>query len=232
MLKEMLEYQKEEQIKISLENEIANSEDRKVATLLQQTLKNQHSELISLENNAKKYNDMFNLAMKKYDEYMEKLSKLEEELGNADLEKHELYEKAYNDFVKTGESLEKSIKNIYIEVQKINKSYEDIILKSKKDRLTFDKHSKAYKLLKQDREPKIQACETKMEEFKKAIDEKILHIYNQKRESHIFPVFVPIVENKCGGCRMIISASNLGKMKNNEYNIIECENCARLIYQK
>ena len=124
MLKKILEYQKEEQVKIALEKELSTSKDREIATKLKQILQNQQSDLISLEENAKKYNELFNNAVKKYEEYMEKLAKLEEELKNADIEKSELYEKMFKDFVKVGESLEKNIKAIYLEIQKINKIYE------------------------------------------------------------------------------------------------------------
>ncbi|MBQ8425274.1 MAG: hypothetical protein IJX17_04565, partial [Clostridia bacterium] len=165
MLKKILEYQKEEQVKIALEKELSTSKDREIATKLKQILQNQQSDLISLEENAKKYNELFNNAVKKYEEYMEKLAKLEEELKNADIEKSELYEKMFKDFVKVGESLEKNIKAIYLEIQKINKSYEEIIVKSQEHRATFDKHSKIYKTLKQDREPKIQNSKDKLAEF-------------------------------------------------------------------
>ena len=53
-----------------------------------------------------------------------------------------------------------------------------------------------------------------------------------KREAKKFPVFVALISNKCGGCRMEISASKLGQMKTNEYGVIECENCGRFIYKK
>jgi len=231
MLSKMLDYQKEESNKITLENELSKSTDREKASKIQQVLKKQHSDLIELETSAEKINGIYKSMVEKYNEYLKKLEALEKEIQNADPEKSEFYEKMYNDFLAVGASLEKNIKSVYVEVQKINNSYEDIINKSKKDRVTFDKYSKAYKLLKQEKEPKIQASKEKMDTLVKGINSKIFSMYNQKRESHIFPVFVALAENRCGGCRMEISASNLGKMKNNEFGIIECENCSRYIYQ-
>lgn len=232
MLNEMLEYQKEEQTKISLENELLKSKDREQASLIQQTLKKQHSDLISLEKSAQKINELYNSAISKYNEYMKKLEALETEIQNADPEKSEVYEKMYKDFAQVGASLEKNVTNIYKDVQQINKEYEDIINKSKVDRKKFDTFKAAFSKLKAEKEPKINELQESMAKVQKKIDPKIFAIYSQKRESHIFPVFVPLTENKCGGCRMEVPASKLNKMKDSELGIIECESCGRYIYQK
>lgn len=232
MLNEMLEYQKEEQTKISLENELLKSKDREQASLIQQTLKKQHSDLISLEKSAQKINELYNSAISKYNEYMKKLEALETEIQNADPEKSEVYEKMYKDFAQVGASLEKNVTNIYKDVQQINKEYEDIINKSKVDRKKFDTFKAAFSKLKAEKEPKINELQESMAKIQKKINSKIFAIYSQKRESHIFPVFVPLTENKCGGCRMEVPASKLNKMKESELGIIECESCGRYIYQK
>ena len=68
--------------------------------------------------------------------------------------------------------------------------------------------------------------------IREKIDAKLFEKYAQKREGKHFPVFVALAANKCGGCRMEISASKLSSMKTNQYGVIECENCGRYIYQK
>lgn len=231
MLDKIIEYQSEESNLIKYENELSKSSAREEASKIQQVLKSQQAELISLENHAKKTNESFMLAQKKYEEYLKKLEELEKEVENADTEKISFYEKMYKDFVSVGASLEKEISKVYSEVKKINESYEETIKKSKSLRDKFDKHIAVYKKLKSEIDPKIEETKQKMAELEKVIDKKILMIYKQKRDSHIFKVFVPLINNKCGGCRMDISASRLGQMKSNELGIIECENCGRYIYQ-
>lgn len=232
MIDKILEYQAVETELISLESEISKSKDRERAAEIQQSLKNQHSKLLALENSAKIVGEQYKKATEKYEEYLKKLEKLEEEVKNAEPEKAELYAKMYKDFASVSASLERDIQNIYASVQQISKDYEDIIRKSKTDREKFDKYKASYSKLKAEKEPKIAEVKEKLEAIAKQIDPKLMSTYKQKREGRIFPVFVALAANKCGGCRMEISASKLGQMKTNNLGVIECENCGRLIYQK
>ncbi len=232
MLEKILDYQKTEAEVVSLESELAKSTDREKASQIQQTLKNQHARLMSLEKTAEKVNANYKQAKAKYEEYTKKLETLEKELEVCDTDKVALYEKAYKDFFAIANSLEKEITNMYTEVQQISREYEEIIKKSKTDREKFDKYKASYAKLKAQKEPRIAELKEKLNSMKKGIDEKLMHIYLQKREGHMFPVFVELASNKCGGCRMEISASKLGAMKTNPYGVIECENCGRYIYSK
>ena len=232
MLDKILEYQSVEMELISLETEISKSKDRERAAEIQQNLKNQHAKLLALENSAKIVGDQYKRATEKYEEYLKKLAALEEEVKNAEPEKAELYAKMYKDFAAVSSSLERDIQNIYASVQQISKDYEDIIRKSKTDREKFDRFKASYSKLKAEKEPRIAEIKAKLETLSKTIPSQLMTVYKQKREGRIFPVFVALAVNKCGGCRMEISASKLGQMKTNNLGVIECENCGRLIYQK
>ena len=176
MLEKMLEYQKEEGKCISLENELLKSKDKENASKMQQILKKQHSDLVALENSAKKINDVYNSAINKYEEYSKKLVTLEKQLEEANSDNAEALEKMYNDFVAVGASLEKSISKIYVEIQEINKEYEDIIKKSKTDRKKFDTYKLAYTALKSQKEPQIAKCREIMESLEKSSKrEKVIY---------------------------------------------------------
>lgn len=232
MLENILEYQEIEGNLVAEESELLKSKDREKAAEIQQALKNQHSRLIALETQAQKVNDSYKKAIAKYEEFLKKLETLEKEMEAADSSKTAIYEKAYKDFASIANTLEKDIANIYNHIQQISKEYEEIIKKSKSDREKFDKFKSAFAKLKAEKEPKIEELNKKLQIAKNKVDSKLLNIYLQKRETKKFPVFVALIANKCGGCRMEISASKLGQMKTNEYGVIECENCGRLIYNK
>ena len=232
MFGKILEYQKIEGLVIKLENELAKSSDRERAAEIQKELKNYHSRLLTLEESAKKVNNAYSLAIKKYQEYNEKLAELEKQLETVDNDKLDLYEKAYKDFVNIAGGLEKEIAKMHNEIQQISQEYEVIIKKSKIGREKFDGYKAKYTKLKNELEPQITENKDKLAKIQKEIDAKLYQKYLQKRENKIFPVFVPLSENKCGGCRMEISASKLGSMKTNEFGVIECENCGRIIHTK
>ena len=232
MLENILKYQEIEGKLVAEESELLKSNDREKASEISQSLKNQHTKLLTLENQAQKVNDSYKKATAKYEEFLKKLESLEKEMENADSSKTAIYEKAYKDFASIANTLEKDIATIYNHIQQISKEYEEIIKKSKSDREKFDKYKAAFAKLKADKEPKIEDLKKKLQETKEKVDSKLLNIYLQKRETKKFPVFVALIANKCGGCRMEISASKLGQMKTNDYGVIECENCGRLIYNK
>lgn len=232
MFGKILEYQKIEGTIIKLENELAKSADREKASEIQKELKNHHSRLVVLEENAKKVNSAYTLAIKKYQEYNEKLAELEKMLDEVSEDKLDFYEKAYKDFMNISNALEKEIAKLHNDIQQISHEYEEIIKRSKVGREKFDVYKAKYTKLKNEIEPQIAENKEKLSKLQKEIDAKLYQKYMQKREGRIFPIFVPLTENKCGGCRMEISASKLGAMKGNEFGVIECENCARIIYTK
>ena len=232
MLENILEYQEIEGKLVAEEAELSKSKDREKAAEISQLLKNQHNRILTLEAQAQKVNDSYKKATAKYEEFLKKLEVLEKEMESADSSKIAVYEKAYKDFAAIANALEKDITNIYNHIQQISKEYEEIIKKSKSDREKFDKFKAAFAKLKAEKEPKIEELKNKLQAAKDKSDSKLLNIYIQKREAKKFPVFVELIANKCGGCRMEISASKLGQMKTNDYGVIECENCGRLIYKK
>lgn len=232
MLGKLLEYQKVESELINAQNELAKSTDKEKALTVQQSLKNYQAKLVSLEKSAQKVNSAYEKATAKYEEYVKKLEDLEKELEQVDDSKINLFEKAYKDFFSIANSLEKDIAAMYTEVQQINREYDETIKKSVSERAKFDKYRAAYGKLKAEKEPKIEELKAKLADMKKDIDSKLLAKYSQKREGKIFPVFVALADNKCGGCRMEISASKLSAMKTNDYGVIECENCGRYIFKK
>ena len=232
MFGKILEYQKIEGAIIKLETELSKSGDREKAAAIQQELKNYHSRLMVLEENAKKVNDAYTKAIKKYQEYNEKLAELEKQIETVSEENFDLYEKAYKDFANIATGLEREISKLHNDIQSISDEYEKIIKKSKEGREKFDKYKEKYTKLKNEIEPQISSLKAELVKIQKELDSKLLQKYTQKRENRIFPVFVPLAQDTCGGCRMEISASKLGTMKKNDFGVIECENCGRIIYTK
>lgn len=232
MFGKILELQKTEGALIKLETELAKSVDREKASTIQQELKMFHSRLLVLEENAKKVNAAYSRAIKKYQEYNEKLAELEKQVETASSDNFELYEKAYKDFANIATALDKEIVKLHNDVQQINSEYVDIIKKSKEGKELYNKYRDRYIKLKSELEPQINELKAEIAKLQKEVDSKIMQKYSQKRENKIFPVFVQLAQNKCGGCRMEISAAKLGSMKNNEFGVIECENCGRIIYTK
>lgn len=230
MLDKIIEYQNTESKLIAKENELLRSKDREKATEIQKILKSQHAKLIELDNLAQKTNQLYLKAVEKYNQFSKKLEELEKQVDGADESKAQLYENAYKDFTVVANALEKDITSIHYEIQKISNEYEAVMKKSKVDRDNFDKYKAAYDDLKRKVEPEIENLKKSLEIQEKGVETELVKKYKSKRENRIFPVFVANLQNKCGGCRMGISATQIDEMKKSKYGIIECENCGRYIY--
>ncbi len=232
MLNNILEYQSTEAELISAENEIVKSADKEKAAASKNKMQTYKARLLEIDKSAVKINASFVKAKEKYDEYLKKLDALDKEIENADETKIALYEKAYKDFHSVANSLEKDIATIYGVIQQIDAEYKDLLAKFQKEKVIFLKYKAVYDKLKSEKEPKINELTSKLDAMKKSVASELMHIYLQKREGKLFPVFVALNANKCGGCRMEVSASKLGSMSANKFGIIECENCGRFIYKK
>lgn len=82
--------------------------------------------------------------------------------------------------------------------------------------------------LSKQKAPDVLEIKSKIQELEKNIDPTLLAKYKAKKQEVAFPLIVPLIDKRCGGCRMELSASALDKLKNNGF--YECEQCRRVIY--
>ena len=232
MLKNILEYQSTEAELIAAENEVLKSADKEKAAVSKDKMQAYKARLVELDKSAVKINASFVKAKEKYDEYLKKLEELGKEVENADESKIAVYEKAYKDFHSIANSLEKEITSIYTVIQDIDVEYRELLAKFQKEKVIFLKYKAAYDKIKSEKEPIIKEVKAKLDAIKKTITPELMQMYMQKREGNLQMVFAPLNVNKCGGCRMEVSASKIGAIATNKYGIIECENCGRYIYKK
>lgn len=78
------------------------------------------------------------------------------------------------------------------------------------------------------KQPEIDNIRAEMSKLEKSIDQAKLAKYKLAKQDGIFPVLVPLQENRCSGCRMQLSTLAIDKLKKD--GIYECEQCRRLIY--
>ena len=76
--------------------------------------------------------------------------------------------------------------------------------------------------------PKLEVITKELEKLEKEVDKKLLQRYKQLKQDKIFPVFVAVNNNSCGGCSMEFSSAHMTKLKQDGY--LECEHCRRINY--
>lgn len=81
---------------------------------------------------------------------------------------------------------------------------------------------------KQEVAPKIAEIEKKIKELEpKVQDKEKFEKYNQMKEKGIFPVYVGLEDNFCGGCKVELPLNFIEKLK--EKTMLSCEHCGRII---
>ena len=75
--------------------------------------------------------------------------------------------------------------------------------------------------------PQINELEKKKASLESNCNAEMLRIYKQMRADNIYPVFVRIHDNRCGGCHMELSLNFVEKLKNKK--MLQCEECHRYI---
>lgn len=76
-------------------------------------------------------------------------------------------------------------------------------------------------------QPTLNELDKKIEQLEPNVDKALLEKYKKMRDDNIFPVFVNLNGNRCGGCQMELPLSFIEKLK--EKKSLSCEECHRII---
>ena len=185
--------------------------------------------LIDLENKAKSLIDDYNASKKNYDEAFNKINKVSKiDLNSLQEETASTYLDELNTLVNTLSMLERTLSMQAENINSIIKNFEIcrnniVTLKQKYKELKERVDLNQSKIT-----PEINTIKLKMAEVEKQINESMLNKYKHLRQDKIFPVFVPLNHNACGGCSMELPSALMNKLKESGY--LECEQCRRYIY--
>lgn len=225
MIDKILKYQDyDRQIRL-LEKESANMEERQVMNKMIAIVKEGQSKSIELENNAKKLVEDYEKTKSEYETTLKNIQKLIEANNQTD--------KTIN-LINTYSSdlymLERKLNIIVTKTQEILKQFgvaKNNVVKAKQK---HKEYKERYDSKLSDIMPKIERLKEEKKKLEADIDEKILAKYKSVLNDNTFPVFVPVTNKLCGGCRMEIPMGKMDKLKQDGF--IVCEQCGRFIYNK
>ena len=231
MIQELLKYQEIDSDLMKIETELAESPERKKAVTAKKYLD-------GVEENVNKLDDKAINLSAEYQAKLEELNKfkeLEQELVSALNEIEDQTQASY--LIKKAEELIAKIKSVNAEINSLSnavsqvmKEYVSIKNTTKAAQAQYSENGKKYNELKASKQAEKTEIEQKLAEIKAKVDPKLMETYLQKRANKIYPVVYEVVNSVCGACSMSLSLSELNKLKNGE--VIECDQCGRILYQK
>lgn len=227
----ILDYQKKDAEIIRLQMQLANSPDRKMLVSITALVKESQNTSAQLEKKSETALKNFSSLKDAYEELMtsyQLISKQSEEVDDQE-ESKKILNKA-NEISKALSSMEKKLLTL---AEKINSILSEYDIAKKKYNLAGQKHKvhKAnYDQLTSQINPQIQTLEGELKTLAKSVDAGLMEKYTKKKQDKIFPVFVPDMNNTCGGCMMQLPSAQVEKLAKDGF--LECENCRRIIYKK
>lgn len=229
MFENLIHYQQLEGKILQLKRELEKNEAKQTFNKVAVMFKDAENKALEQEQKALKTLKEFEKNQAEYNLVVMELSNLVklnlEELSESEVNKQ--IEKA-NKLNTTLTNLERSLSAQAEAVNSILKDFETNKNNYKNYRIKLAELKVAVNNLIQSVTPEIKALEQEMAKCEKQIDANLLNKYKHLRQDKIFPAFVPLNNNACGGCSMQLPAALLNKLKDNHY--LECEQCRRYIY--
>lgn len=229
MIKEILEYQKLDAKLVSIEKEIANSPAKQTANKMVEYVKAAQQTLVNLEQNAnyliaeyEKLNNQYQQTLKQ----VEKLAKQKyDNLSTDELRESATYITQMNGTIL---NIERNISILSDKIAKILRDFDKTKEQAKTAKAKFEHNKAEYTKLVASKQGDIEKLKQELTKVEKTINKDMLKKYKDLRGDNKFPIFVPLVNESCGGCMMNMPRARLDKLK--AAKILECENCHRMIY--
>lgn len=115
-------------------------------------------------------------------------------------------------------------------LKKINdneKSYYNLMVILKKAKDDYIEYKEKHQTEQDESKEKIEAYKKQISEAEKTVDKDLLEKYYEKKKN-CFPVVAKVKSEQCGGCFVMLPSLVINNIKQSE-NIVECENCGRIL---
>ncbi len=125
--------------------------------------------------------------------------------------------------------VEKDGETIVSEIEKLTREFDAFKEKVAQARKEFAVNKEKFDAVKNAVKPEVDKIKTEMKGIEGEIEEKILEAYKKGRKEKLYPVFVPLVGDNCGGCGMDLAISIKTAIETDGFT--KCEHCGKLIYK-
>lgn len=229
MFENILEYQHQDAKIMMLKKSVENSPNTKERDKLLKLVKEYQNKLLELENSSASTLTEFNKLSAEQDKLVSELEKLNKvDAGTLTLEQLQARAEVLNNLTSNLAGLERSISACAESMNLASKNfnmYKASIMSCKQKYAGYkEKCIEEQKAIM----PELEKLKQERNKLESKIDPKLLAKYKQQKQDNIFPVFVPLNNNACGGCSMGIPSALMTKLKQDGF--LECEQCHRYIY--
>ena len=226
MFEKIIEYQNLDIKKNSLQKTMNSLKEKDEVEKFAGLIKDNQNRLTEIDNDAKKIISVYEKCEEDFKKLKKEIEKINSDtLSEEDKEKWANSEDALDkQFSSIERNLSVQVENVSNIIKRFETCKNNIVAYKEK---YLESKQKYADVLKQ-YEPQIDEINKTLLSLEKEVDKKLLLRYKQLKQDKIFPVFVPVNVNSCGGCSMEFSSAHMTKLKQAGY--LECEHCRRINY--
>ena len=226
-LQAILKYQSIDGKLAKLENELAESEERKKYAKLRKFLKTAPEKLDSLETKAVSLKAEAAALTKKYEQVETQLGDFEnlDELisGGADIA---FYKKKAQSVAEQLRKLKADLNALAASIKATDAEYQDLKKKVIAAQKQYDAAKKSYETLEATRADERDAIKKELAAAEKELPAEVFARYQTKRKEKIFPVVGEVAGGRCPFCSMEFPSAARGKLAAG----VECDMCHRIVF--
>lgn len=228
MLQAILNYQEIDRKLFKLENELAESEERKKYAKLRKFLKTAPEKLDALETKANALSAEVAQLSKKYEQTANMLSDFDnvDELinGGADVS---FYKKKAQSIVESLRKIKAELNALVENIKATDDEYQKLKKQVKSAQKQYGEAEESYKAVEASRKTEKDGILAELAKAEKEVPAEMLVRYQTKRKEKIFPVVGQLYSGRCPFCSMeppLVAKSKLSSG-------IECDHCHRIIFE-
>lgn len=228
-MKTMLQYQRLDGELKKIQRTVNNSQEKEIMNKMIAYVKDAQNISNGIESKASKVVNDYMSLKKSYDANASKVEKLISTMPSGEEELKKTYA-LINTLSSELFMIERNLNIVIGKAKDLLKDFESTKNNVIKARNKHKVSKENYEKLIRDNEPKIAEIKSQMKALEKDVDSTLLEKYKAMKNDNIFPVFVPLMDERtCAGCRMEVASSKLNKLSSEQF--IVCEHCGRLIYK-
>ncbi len=230
MIKELLAYQSADAKLRKIEKELGSSVAKKKAASAKAYLEGVNDSVNKLDDKAELFANESVSLFEQQKRIAGELEDITKAIDSATDENEVSYlAKKADELLNQIKALVQKINKNNEESTKIVKEYSNIKTQTKSAQTQFTEAKEEYDKLKAGFKDEMLAINKQLGALRKSVDPILMEKYEKKRANKIFPIAFEVTDSVCGACRMELSMLELNKLKNGE--VIECDQCGRLLYQ-
>ncbi len=229
MVKALLAYQIQDAKLKEIEKTLAGSEERKKMSSAKKYILGVEENVNKLDDRALELKGIYAKTAEEQKKLQEQQIELAEAINSVDDEKEAsfLIKKA-DELIAKIKALNSQASKIAEEIKSIVAEYDKIKSTTRAAQAQYKENADKYKELENSLKAEKESAEKELEALKKDVDASLMERYLKKRADKMYPIIYAVKGNSCGACRMELSMADINKLKNGE--IIDCEQCGRMIY--